>query len=54
MPWGAKGSHWCSPDTYEVRYEFYFKGADIERWKIEYKVKGPKKDYTMETWYMRG
>ena len=53
MPWGAKASHWCSPDTYEVRYEFYFKGADVERWKIVYEVKGPKKDYTMETWYTR-
>jgi len=21
-PWGAKASHWCSPDTYEVRYMF--------------------------------
>ena len=52
-PWGAKGSHWCSPDTYEVGYAFYFKGADVERWKIVYEVKGPKKDYTMETWYTR-
>ena len=54
MPWGAKGSHWCSPNTYEVKYMFYFKGPDIEKWKIEYEVKGLKKDYTMETWYMRG
>jgi cation diffusion facilitator CzcD-associated flavoprotein CzcO len=52
-PWEAKGSHCCGPDTYEVKYMFYFKGADIERWKIKYEVKGPKKDYSMETWYMR-
>jgi len=52
-PWRAKGSHWCSPDTYEVKYMFYFKGVDVEKWKIEYEVKGPKKDYSMETWYTR-
>ncbi|KIM36301.1 hypothetical protein M413DRAFT_449186 [Hebeloma cylindrosporum] len=52
-PWGATGSHWCSPDTYEVRYTFSFKGADVEEWKIEYEVKGPNKDYSMETWYTR-
>lgn len=52
-PWRAKASHWCSPDTYEVRYTFSFKGADVEKWKIEYEVKGPKKDYSMETWYTR-
>jgi hypothetical protein len=23
-PWCAKASHWCSPDTYEVRYTFFF------------------------------
>ena len=53
-PWGAKSSHFCSPDNYEVGYNFFFKGADLERWMIEYEVKGPKKDYTMQTWYTRG
>ena len=52
-PWCANASHWCSPDTYEVRYTFSFKGADVEKWKIEYEVKGPRKDYSMETWYTR-
>ena len=52
-PWYAKASHWCSPDMYEVKYEFFFKGADVEKWKIEYEVKGPKKDYSLETWYTR-
>ena len=52
-PWCAKASHWCSPDTYEVRYMFSFKGADVEKWKIEYEVRGPRKDYSMETWYTR-
>ena len=52
-PWHAKASHWCNPDMYEVRYTFSFKSADVEKWKIEYEVKGPKKDYTIETWYTR-
>jgi cation diffusion facilitator CzcD-associated flavoprotein CzcO len=52
-PWRARTSHFCSPDNYEVEYAFYFKGADLEEWKIEYEVRGPKKDYTMETWYRR-
>ena len=51
--WRAEASHFCSPDNYEVGYTFYFKGADLERWKIEYDVKGPRKDYNMETWYTR-
>jgi hypothetical protein len=53
-PWRAKASHFCSPDNYEVEYTFYFKGVDLQEWKIEYEVKGPKKDYSMETWYTRG
>jgi cation diffusion facilitator CzcD-associated flavoprotein CzcO len=52
-PWTAKSSHFCSPDNYEVGYTFFFKGADLDKWKIEYEVKGPKKDYSMATWYQR-
>jgi len=53
VPWRATSSHFCSPDNYNVAYEFYFRGSDLEKWKIEYDVSGPKKDYTMETWYTR-
>ena len=42
-PWYAKASH-GSPEMYEVRYMFFFKGVDVEKWKIEYEVKGPRKD----------
>ena len=52
-PWRAKASHLCSPDTYEVAYTFFFEGADLNKWKIEYEVKGPRKDYSIETWYRR-
>jgi hypothetical protein len=53
LPWKAEASHFCSPDTYEVAYTFVFNGPDLEKWKIEYEVRGPKKDYSMETWYSR-
>jgi len=52
-PWSAKASHFCSPDSYEVAYVFCFRGADLREWKVEYEVKGPKKDYSIETWYTR-
>ena len=52
-PWKAKSSHFCSPDNYEVEYTFFFKGSNLEKWNIEYEVKGPRKDYHMETWYSR-
>ena len=52
-PWKAKSSHFCDPDNYEVDYTFFFKGANLEKWKIEYEVKGPRKDYHMQTWYTR-
>jgi hypothetical protein len=52
-PWKAKSSHLCPPDNYEVDYTFFFKGSDLEKWVIEYEVKGPKKDYHMQTWYTR-
>ena len=52
-PWIAKASHFCSPDTYEVAYTFFFDGADLAKWQIEYEVRGPKKDYSMKTWYSR-
>ena len=52
-PWKAKSFHFCPPDNYEICYTFYFKGADLERWMIEYEVKGPNKDYTMQTSYTR-
>lgn len=53
VPWRGTSEHFCSPDNYKVDYEFYFVGSDLERFKIEYDVRGPKKDYTMQTWYTR-
>ncbi|ORY11409.1 hypothetical protein BCR34DRAFT_326139 [Clohesyomyces aquaticus] len=51
--WVAVGSHWCDPDTYKSSSEFRFRGAALERFGIMYDVSGPRKDYTMESWYQR-
>ncbi|KAF1973991.1 hypothetical protein BU23DRAFT_462758 [Bimuria novae-zelandiae CBS 107.79] len=51
--WLAKGSHWCSPDTYKSNCEFRFRGAGLETFGITYDVSGPKKDYSHESWYSR-
>lgn len=51
--WLAKGSHWCSPDTYKSNCEFRFRGASLETFGITYDVSGPKKDYSHESWYSR-
>lgn len=51
--WIAKSSHWCDPDKYNSDCEFRFRGASLESFGITYKVSGPKKDYTHESWYHR-
>ncbi|KAF4627547.1 hypothetical protein G7Y89_g10602 [Cudoniella acicularis] len=53
QPWKAKASHLCIEDLYDVAYEFYFKGATLESWSLEYSVKGPAKDYTIKSVYRR-
>lgn len=51
--WKAKSSHLCIADTYDVEYEFRFKGVNIEEWRQEYSVKGPNKDYRIKNEYRR-
>ncbi|CAD6445876.1 5993d270-f887-46f7-a901-d9cc355e06dd [Sclerotinia trifoliorum] len=53
MGWRAKSSHLCIADTYDVEYEFRFKGVNVEEWKQEYSVKGPNKDYRIRNDYRR-
>lgn len=42
-----KAAHWCDPDQYEVTYDF----NDWPGWRSHWRVRGPKKDYLMETLY---
>ncbi|GAA4216988.1 hypothetical protein GGQ68_003020 [Sagittula marina] len=44
---GGRASHWCDPDQYDVTYEF----ADWPRWRAVWRVRGPRKDYTMISCY---
>lgn len=49
----ANGEHFCSPDNYNVKYEFEFKNEELSSWTVEYEVKGPRKNYTISTCYIR-
>lgn len=45
----TSAAHWCDPDQYDVIYDF----SDWPRWSSRWKVRGPRKDYVMETRYRR-
>lgn len=51
--WLAEGYHLCVEDGYTSHAEFKFRGVNLETFAINYEVKGPRKDYTSETWYGR-
>ena len=51
--WPAKAGHLCIDDFYDVKYNFAFNAVNLDRWSIEYAVKGPKKDYTIHGVYTR-
>ncbi len=41
-------AHWCDPDRYDVSYDL----GDWPRWSTRWEVRGPHKDYVMQTTYM--
>lgn len=47
---GAQAHHDCPPDVYDVVYDF----ADWPRWRCTWKVRGPRKDYRMESLHQPG
>jgi len=51
--WLAISKHWCTPDQYDVEYEFKFKGTNLTEWSQTYQVKGPNKDYTLTSRFRR-
>lgn len=53
--WVGKGDHLCVMDMYWGYYEFKVKdeGDSMQRFGIQYKVKGPSKDYLSETAYVK-
>tara|TARA_R110000851_G_scaffold27584_1_gene77446 strand:+ start:813 stop:1253 length:441 start_codon:yes stop_codon:yes gene_type:complete len=48
-PHGGPTAHWCDPDQYDGHYDF----ADWPNFRITWRVRGPRKDYRMETLYRR-
>ncbi|WP_417242487.1 DUF6314 family protein [Celeribacter sp.] len=48
----AQAEHDCPPDRYEVRYGFGT-GALLS-WTVEWRVRGPRKDYLSLTQFSRG
>lgn len=45
----AEASHWCDPDDYRVSYDF----TRWPEWSAVWEVRGPRKDYRMESRYQR-
>jgi len=46
---GGACGHWCDPDQYDGVYEF----DDWPEWRVRWRVRGPRKDYRMESEYRR-
>lgn len=51
--WEAKAGHLCVEDFYDVKYNFIFQAVNLREWRLEYAVKGPQKDYTIDGVYRR-
>ena len=50
----AVGSpHLCIDDNYDSNYRFIFEGIELEEWRLEYDVRGPKKDYRAKSTFSR-
>jgi hypothetical protein len=46
---GGETAHWCDPDQYDGVYLF----DDWPVWRVTWDVRGPRKDYWMESEYRR-
>lgn len=46
---GGAAAHWCDPDQYDVVYDF----TDWPAWSCKWQVKGPRKDYVLESNYFK-
>ncbi len=48
-PTTGEGTHFCDPDLYEAKYSF----ESDDRFRIHYRVTGPRKDYVSDTVFVR-
>lgn len=46
---GGAATHWCAPDRYDVVYDF----SAWPEFTVSWRVKGPRKDYTLQCQYRR-
>lgn len=47
-------AHCCGRDLYQVRYHFVMNNAgSLQRFRVVYSAKGPRKNYWTEGWYTR-
>ncbi|MFD3189566.1 DUF6314 family protein [Sedimentitalea sp. HM32M-2] len=46
-PMGGRSAHWCDPDQYEAGYDF----SDWPRFRVTWRVHGPRKAYCMISRY---
>ena len=49
----ASTHHNCPPDLYPVQYDFSDWTETAPVWQTQWRVSGPRKDYTMQTHYRR-
>jgi len=47
----AAGYHLCVKDHYDANYQFHYDDNRLERWHVQYVVKGPAKDYMASATY---
>lgn len=46
---GGNAAHWCDPDQYDATYDF----ERWPEWSCTWKVRGPRKDYSLYSHYRR-
>ena len=46
---GGAAAHWCDPDQYDASYDF----TDWPKWSCTWRVRGPRKDYTLHSRYSK-
>lgn len=49
----ASGDHLCDKDDYQVKYTFHVENGSVIRWTSTTTVRGPSKDYVLESTYTR-
>lgn len=49
----AKAGHLCVEDYYAAEYEFGFEGVVLKGWRTDFRVRGPKKEYSLHGVYSR-